>query len=75
MSNELIDIIINVLKNLGYEPEVKMTAHDNYDIYFTSFGGDAFPKQHKDVIRTLAGSKLMEFDYEGCNRQHILIWN
>jgi len=72
MTDGLINTLMQILKNLGYKPEVKK-IRAYYDISFLSFGFDAFPEAHKNVVRTLAGSRLMEFDYFGCNTQHILI--
>jgi hypothetical protein len=64
--------IIEVLKNLGYTPEVKQ-VRCYYFISFLCFGYSAFPKSHKDVIRTLAGDRLVEFYYRGCNTQYICL--
>ena len=65
-------LIFEMLGYLGYNPEMN-TDKGYYDIFFTSFGFEAFPESHKNIIRTTAMNRLMEFYYEGCNTQHILI--
>lgn len=66
-ANEVIEVI-EVLKALGYEPKHN---EKKQDIYFTSFGFEAFPERHKKVVRALLGKKLSEFYYGGIDTQHI----
>ena len=63
-----VNEVIEVLKTLGYEPKHNV---EKRDIYFTSFGFEAFPERHKKAIRALLGKQLSEFYYGGINTQHI----
>jgi hypothetical protein len=63
-----VNEVIEVLKALGYEPKHN---EEKQDVYFTSFGSDAFPERHKKVVRALLGKQLKEFYYGGINTQHI----
>jgi len=63
-----VNEVIEVLKALGYEPKHN---EENRDIYFTSFGFEAFFERHKKVVRALLGKQLSGFYYGGINTQHI----
>ena len=63
-----VNEVIKVLKALGYEPKHN---EEERDIYFTSFGSEEFPEQHKKVVIALLGKQLLTFYYGGINTQHI----
>ena len=63
-----VNEVIEVLKALGYEPKHN---EEKRDIYFTSFGFEAFTERHKKVVRALLGKQLSEFYYGGIDTQHI----
>ena len=63
-----VNEVIEVLKVLGYKPKHN---EEKRDVYFTSFGFEAFPERHKKVARALLGNQLNEFYYGGINTQHI----
>jgi ABC-type lipoprotein export system ATPase subunit len=59
-----VNEVIEVLKALGYEPKHN---EEKQDVYFTSFGFEAFPERHKKVVRALLGKHrllLLEEPFE-----------
>jgi hypothetical protein len=64
---KIVQITIDVLKAMGYEPHHEKNAQN---IYFTSFGYESFKEKDKDIIRAIMGDSLIEFYYES-NTQYI----
>lgn len=60
--------LIETLKALGYAPKHN---EEKKEVYFTSFGFDSFPENHKTIVRVILGKNLREFYYGGINTQHI----
>ena len=46
-----VNEVIEMLKALGYEPKHN---EEKKDVYFTSFGFEAFPKKHKKSSKSIA---------------------
>lgn len=63
----MIEIVINVLKSMGYEPK-----HDESkkNINFSSHGFENFKESEKEIVRAIMDKSLSEF-YYGHDTQYI----